>query len=383
MKSKLFLILILYSFTCDGQIKFVDLPVDSNYSLISSMDSLSIVSGATKAGSVFTITGTSNVSSMVQYPRGITPAYFNEKVTFVPVSYSSSRISFGIGSSDLNYGSVIIINDTGLVKIAKWDGSSSYSTPSFTFASGITLTPGIPYTIEINKRKGYIDFALSHNGQTYTNTFFSYYNTAGSFMGKPSIIGEQGVVNVTNWKYSRPSTNPQFAVFGDSFIGDGDSLPYKKYVGLMEDSLGVKNLYISGHGGETTSSFIANRMNTEISWFQGQKTVLIALGTNDYTFSTYVTDMYTIINAVVAHGCTPILVTITPRYDVSNAAFIALANPWVRASGYRYVDIYNSVISGGVWISGYQSSDNIHPTNLGYAAMWVEIKKDIGGLLHQ
>lgn len=374
---KLLLLCLLYSCSSDSQIKFVRAQSDSVYTLVS-FDSLVSVSGASKNDNVFTITGTSNVASRIEYPRGVTPAYFNEKVTFTPVSATSGRISFGIGSNDASYGSVIIINDTGLVKIAKWDGGSTYSTPSFTFASGINITTGIEYTVEINKRKGYIDFILKHNGKTYKNTFWSYYPMAGSFMGKPSVICEKGVIDVSDWYYGRPTTNPQFAVFGDSFIGDGDSLPYKKYVGLMEDSLGAKNLYISGHGGENTSGFISSRMNTELSWFQGQKTVLIALGTNDNNYSTYVTNMNIIINAVKAHGCTPILVTITPRSDFDNSSFIAQANTWVRSSGYRYVDIYNAVTTDGVWKDGYQSTDGVHPTDLGYSAMWQQIITDIG-----
>ena len=375
--NKLLLLLLLCSCGSDSQVRFVRSPSDSIYTLVP-FDSLTIVSGATFSGGVFTITGTSNVASRIEYPRGVTPAYLNEKVIFTPVSTSSGRISFGIGSNDNNYGSVIIINDTGLVKVAKWSGDSTYSTPSFTFASGIDITDGLEYTMQINKRKGYIDFILTHNGQAYKNTFWSFYSTAGSFMGKPSVICEKGVVDVDDWSYNRPTTNPQFAIFGDSFIGDGDSLPYKKYVGLIEDSLGAKNLYISGHGGESTTGFISSRMNTELNWLQGVKTVLIALGTNDNNYATYVTNMNTIINAIKAHGCTPILVTITPRSDISNAAFIAQANPWVRASGYKYVDIYNAVTTDGVWKTGYQATDNVHPTDLGYAAMWEEIKKDIG-----
>lgn len=350
---------------------------DSVYTLVS-FDSLTTVSGATKTGSVFTITGATNMASRVEYPRRISPAYFTETITVTPISKSGGRLSFGIGSKDIDYGSVIIVDDTGFVKVAKWTGITLPGSTSFSFASGINITTGLPYTFEINVRKGYIDFTLNHNGQSYTNTFYSDYSTAGNFMGNPSIICENGVIDLTEWAYKRPTTNPQFAVFGDSFIGNGDSIPYKKYVGLMEDSLGKANIYISGKGGESTTSFISyGKMNTELGWFQGQKTVLIALGTNDLNFGTYVNNMNTIINAVKAKGCTPILVTITPRYDVSNASFIAQANPWVRNSGYRYVDIYNAVTTGGVWIAGYMA-DNVHPTDLGYAAMWNAIRNEIG-----
>ena len=376
MKFNFLFLLLIYSCTAKAQIKFKAVQTDSVYTLVS-FDSLTTVSGATKTGSVFTITGTANMASRVEYPRGITPAYFTEVITVTPVSLASGRLSFGIGSKDVDYGSVIIVNDTGMVKVAKWAGTTLPATTSFTFNSGINITIGVPYTFEINKRKGFVDFTLKHNGQSYTNTFFSTYGTAGSFMGNPSVIAENGVIDLTDWNYKRPTTNPQFAVFGDSFIGDGDSVPYKKYVGLMEDSLGKANLYISGHGGENTTTFIANRMLTELNWFQGQKTVLIALGTNDLNFSTYVTNMNTIIKAVKAKGCTPILVTITPRYDVSNASFIAQANPWVRNSGYRYVDVYNAVTTGGAWKVGYKY-DNVHPTDLGYAAIWEAIRNEIG-----
>jgi len=378
MKIKiLFLLSILYSCTGNTQVKFKAVPVDSNYALISSMDSLSIVSGASKSGSTFTITGASNMASRVEYPRRISPAYFTETITVTPISFDGGRLSFGIGCNDIDHGSVIIVNDTGYVEIAKWSGISVHATSYFTFKSGINITAGIPYTIEINKRKGFLDFKLTHNGQSYSNSIFTFYDRAGSFMGNPSIIAEKGVVNVTLWNYKRPSTNPQFAVIGDSFIGDGDSLPAKKYVGLMEDSLGKENLYIGGKGGENTSSYIALRMNTELGWFQGQKTILIALGTNDLNFSTYVNNMNTIINAVKAKGCTPILVTITPRTSPDNSAFIAQANPWVKSSGYKYVDIHKAVTTAGAWKAGF-TDDGTHPTDIGYQAIWEAIRNEIG-----
>lgn len=372
----LFISLLLISFSVSGQIKLVPVPVDTIYTLVK-IDSLVAGSGATVSSGVYTITSGTGVASRVQYPRGITPAYFNEKTTFIPVSASSGRISFGVGSADLDYGSIVIVNDTGLVSVAKWDGTNAYATPSFTYTSGIVITPGLEYSVEINKRKGFVDLVLKHNGQVFKTTFFSHYSLAGSFMGKPTMVCEKGVVDVTKWTYGRPTTDPQFAIFGDSFVGDGDSVPYKKYAKWIEDSLTMKNLYISGHGGESTTSFINSRMSTELSWFQGQKTVLVALGTNDYNFSTYRANMVRIINAIKAQGCTPILVTITPRSDVSNAAFIAEANPWVRGSGYRYVDVYNAVTTGGVWKAGYQA-DNVHPTALGYQAIWEAIRNEIG-----
>lgn len=114
------------------------------------------------------------------------------------------------------------------------------------------------------------------------------------------------------------------------------------------------------------------------------KYVLWCLGMNDpddgAINSNWKNGFDSVISACKEKGITPIFSTIpnTPRNDNS------YKNAYIKASGYRYVDIAHYVgadESGSGWYGGLLSSDNIHPTDKGAYIIAQNIITDLADII--
>jgi lysophospholipase L1-like esterase len=339
--------------------------------------------GVVRSGGVITIPGAasaSNVSRKAYYPTLVNPAFMTVEADIKVTASSSGNIKFGIGNAKTLYGSLAMIDQAGALTVPKWTGSTSYTSGTFSGTSTVVPIVGETYHMKVVKESMYFTVTISHGVDTFS---YTNYPTKGSlFFGGPGVVCEYGTIEVTNFVYSRPNTDPVWAVFGDSFVSDGNDTPNKKWVEWLRDHLGYgyDSMYVSGFGGENSTELLA-RFPTEVGWITPQY-VIISIGTNDLNTATYQSNLTSMIATVEAAGAIPILVTVTRRTDVSNASFITTINPWIRGLGKRYVDMNAAVCTGETTqIGGMFEADGVHPTATGYEAMWDRMLIDLADLL--
>lgn len=249
-----------------------------------------------------------------------------------------------------------------------------------------SLANNTKYCISLKKNVNALDVELFYEtGEVITYTVPN--TSAGFSWGFPSVWAIAGDTRLHRFDFAMPyKRNPKVLVYGDSFI-EGNSIVNdkdKRYGALLSSAVGEDEVILLGKGGESTIS-IQDRFYPQTDWFNYAKYCIIALGTNDNNFSTYQTNIIKMINYLIAYNIIPILVTVTSRTDWDNSVFQAQVNAWVRASGYRYIDMSYAVSEPGtnerVWKTGLQLGDNIHPSIAGHAAMFNRIKFDIPELI--
>lgn len=170
------------------------------------------------------------------------------------------------------------------------------------------------------------------------------------------------------------------SIFGDSFI-EGHSMVAtgleKRWCALLANDIGTDYCPIVGQGGIRICQNINSYIKTYNSWYNSPY-VIVALGTNNYSFFEYKYYMRNFISLLKSRGQTPILVTITPfrNGDYSTTQSI---NQWVKNSGELYIDMHKAVTKpsdGSEWKPGYVQSDGSHPSELGHQAMYEQVKID-------
>ena len=212
-----------------------------------------------------------------------------------------------------------------------------------------------------------------------SHTDGSQYNgiRSGAFticIGKAFLTLKKGSCEVVNISLSS-NYNPRAKVVlvGDSFVA-GDTMITEglenRYAALMQDKIGYNDMVLVGKGGEAISTSTTEAIKYCLRLFKPEYFIL-ALGTNNYAFNNYKAEVESILEWCDIVGIKPVLVTITPRGD--NYNFIDIANPYVRNSGRRYVDLNKAVTSdseGHIWKDGYVKGDGTHPSVEGHRAMY-------------
>lgn len=171
------------------------------------------------------------------------------------------------------------------------------------------------------------------------------------------------------------AANPDFRcpiwAFGDSYFGISSS----RWPGVMK-SLGYFNYLIDGLAGQSSKG--AWDELQRCLYFGTPKYLLWCLGMNDNddTFERYFNDVRSL---CVSKGITMVASTI-PTTPIKNKEIITQI---VRDSGLRYVDFYKAVGSNpdGHWYDGYLASDDVHPTDLGAAALAMQVLTDFPELM--
>ena len=143
--------------------------------------------------------------------------------------------------------------------------------------------------------------------------------------------------------YSLQPYNPQVLILGDSFV---DGFYETRYATHIKNKLNG-SVFISGQSGGTSAD-IKSALNN-LSQICQPKYVILAIGTNDSSVSSWNANIASILNTFKNsfNGATPILATVTLREDNKNLAFATQVNEWIRNSGYKYVDINKLTTVGG------------------------------------
>ena len=197
---------------------------------------------------------------------------------------------------------------------------------------------------------------------------------------------KSGTVNVYNIQmYSTAPTYPKIAVWGDSYVESMGRNPACGYAYLLKQALNGK-VFLSGHGGATTADLM-RRFPVEINTCSPQY-IIFNIGVNDsfhVDAEIYKANINSLIAMAKSVNAEPILIT-TPKINdgtLNNTTWIQSVNAWVRASGYRYIDIALALSTG---VETYQDltkyvADKTHPNLLGGQAIFNSIKANLPDLL--
>lgn len=150
-------------------------------------------------------------------------------------------------------------------------------------------------------------------------------------------------------------------VFGDSYLGFANPARWARQLRDM----GYSDFLGDGLAGQNSSGAYADLQRC-LALGVKPKFLVWTLGMND-TDSAWNTTYQQVKTLCTSNDITLILATI-PSVPSRNKENI---NSIVRNSGYSFIDFANAVgaTSSGVWYSGYLSSDNVHPTELGAKAL--------------
>lgn len=148
-------------------------------------------------------------------------------------------------------------------------------------------------------------------------------------------------------------------VFGDSYI---TLFSLSRWTHYVINEWNYANFLLNGYPGENSLSALAD-LQTALT-HGAPKYILWTLGMNDHDTSDAVNANWlsateTLIRLCNERGITPILCTIP---NVTNPAYNnTQKNAWIRNSGHRYIDLAASMEN----ISGWLSSDGVHPNEVG------------------
>lgn len=177
---------------------------------------------------------------------------------------------------------------------------------------------------------------------------------------------------------------------GNGFVALGDSLSTASGLGAggagygqawahMVPVLSMQRLNYLGNAGVTgqTSTQIAARVADVVAL--GPQVVTVLAGTNDLaqavSFAAWSSNIKTIAATLRAAGIRVVLCTIPPRGNTTYLANTLIWNAWLRTwagqNAYDLVDFFDLLTDGatGMFASGYDSGDTVHPSAAAHVAM--------------
>lgn len=159
----------------------------------------------------------------------------------------------------------------------------------------------------------------------------------------------------------------------NTFNSYGDAWPVYASILSQQRLHLVRN---AGVAGNQTSQMIA-RFSTDVTPY-APRIVTILAGTNDYAnsipFSTFQTNIKTLVGLCLSIGAQPVLATMLPRDAGGFQSTIVLWNAWIRryadTQGIPVLDFYRQMVdpTNGHYLSAY-FFDGVHPTGAGHALL--------------
>lgn len=149
-------------------------------------------------------------------------------------------------------------------------------------------------------------------------------------------------------------------MFGDSYFGVNNT----RVIGHLKDFGYIENVLINGLAGQTSPDALADLKRCLN--YGTPKYLIWCLGMNgsDNDYATSVSELITLCETKNIE----LILTLIP--SVPNRAKETI-NDFIKETGCQYIDWYKAVgaQTGGTWYDGYLSSDNVHPTEIGAAAI--------------
>jgi len=360
--------------------------------VIASIEDYEVVSNAVKSIQGYNITGSGTFNVNLHLPVETYLEKTKQTASFTISALSGGLLSFSLGRYILSTSKTYMrITESEFQLWYDYFGSGNvlaYSEPLT--LTGISTSVGSNLVLSIEEETTQITFQVTDGIATIIKTIPKTGGASNELMnaqwGAPFIGTTNGSVFLKNISFSS-IYDPMYSkagIWGDSFV-DGSSMInsglQNRYCALLAEYVGVENVATFGKGGEAIYDKWFGNFIIENEWFR-PKYVIIALGTNNTDFEVYRQYILATVNHLKERNQIPVLVTITPR--PTNAAFIALANPFIRNLGERFVDMNLAVTVAGdenTWVTGYVFGDNTHPNTAGHLAMFEQIKIDVPELL--
>lgn len=240
-----------------------------------------------------------------------------------------------------------------------------------TNAHGLTIENNIQVLIKKNYNLT-ADITIISNGNSFTKNV-PWYDVTQSV--QPFVQSSGSSLTNCVFTLTYADRNKKIYAFGDSYFNYSPS----RWVYYANEQGFTKNMLLNGYPGE--ASFVGPGSDIESILKHGTpKFLLWCLGmndgsdTNDAPNTQWKTGIDYVLSVCEEKGIIPILATIPTVPNVNNEK----KNEWVRASGYRYIDFAKAVgaNSSGVWYSGMLSNDNLHPTEQGAKALFMQAIND-------
>lgn len=182
---------------------------------------------------------------------------------------------------------------------------------------------------------------------------------------------------------STQNKDSKVLIIGDSFI-EGFSLPEhgedrdSRYAMKIKKKLNG-NAFINGKGGAPASEGLV-WLNQYLLDICKPQYCIVALGTNDSVYNTWLTNIQSIISKLEENKITPILVTVTASTTSGSKNIFNQMNEWIRASGYSFIDANRALslnFDGLTPNAEYLYSDGLHPNAKGHERIYKRALADV------
>lgn len=300
---------------------------------------------------------------------------------------SMLRIFTAVGSAlPVPRGSASFVNfETG--EMGMYGGiieTSSDLTVRYSRPIGFKISEGHEYVIEMTKRDKKHTLKIT-DAYTLESDIITVMptdsNDVGEHWGRRSY-SVSGGVNVNSFRnFSLEPHKCRLLIIGDSFV-EGASVfanQAERYCMKIKETLNG-SCAISGFGGARTEQ-VADFYESYCKTLFVPDYVLLACGTNNLDYSTWLIAEQKLIASVRAAGSIPILVTITPRLDTDNSEFIKRTNAWIRDySNELYIDINRITtldFDGKTMNEKLFCDDKVHPLPLAHDLIFKRALLDV------
>lgn len=312
--------------------------------------------------------------------RAASPYFSRSKhrVKFTFDDAGSSVLVYRRVNSAQTLGTIFEIDMAGdtLRLYAAWSGGTPLPSVLTSKVCGFSFATGNAYIAEVEKDYKTLTLTITDAVTGATDSLSYDADTlglgGGLLLGAPGVAAKAGTVSVHRFSYLSSVKDPKVICFGDSITeGTGATIPNTWAYMVAENAGGLT----SAHSGEGVSG-ILQRAERELRLFS-PKYAIVLIGTNDTNMTTWQDGIGFIAEKCLNAGVTPVFGTLPPEAADTNPVLVQ--NPYIRASGYRYIDFARALTTGGNGSSRDASKffDALHPNTAGHLAMYQRVRLDL------
>ncbi len=244
-------------------------------------------------------------------------------------------------------------------------------TPAYSVKHGLSITGTLNVTLSVNAQE-YLTVHVQNETDSYTADGIPWVACRGEVI----VESQNSTLKNISATWSATDLSKDIWILGDSYLSTLSNLSWPQHI----SSAGYDDCLYTGYPGATSGAMIKE-------WkllldYETPQYAVWCLGMNDMDqideFNinpSWLTSVKSFIKECEARNITPILTTIPNTPDRNNV----YKNEYVRNSGYRYIDFaaaVNATEKGSPWTAGMLSSDLVHTTEKGAAALAAQFLED-------
>lgn len=217
-------------------------------------------------------------------------------------------------------------------------------------------------------------------GDSITHTYTYDLAVAGTVQlhntGRPIMYIMGGTNRIYNWTMTSTERKHNVVIVGNSITAGYDaSNVTKRYADV---AFGSRDYFeINGGPGDMSAAFV-QKVGEVIK--HEPTYVLVNIGVNDARNSvstgTYTTNMQNGLNALVAAGITPVVMSAAPTAGFSTVAYNTALQSIATTMGLTYVNIFDTLASGTDYKPQFDGGEGIHPNDAGHAAIAFKLRQE-------